>query len=103
MTTPAKIAANIENAKKSTGPRSTLGKERSRMNAFRHGLTAETLLPDEDAEAFRERQQGWVQGLGPRDPVELAMAERSFYYSWQVDRVVRTQWARLSVRARTKA
>jgi hypothetical protein len=103
VTTPAKIAANIENAKKSTGPRSAKGKERSRMNALRHGLTAEVLLPDEDVEEFRKKQSGWVQSLEPRDPVELAIAERAFYYSWQVDRVVRTQWARLSVRARTKA
>src|SRR6516165_8492655 len=32
MTSPAKVAANIRNAKKSTGPRTTSGKERARMN-----------------------------------------------------------------------
>ena len=31
------------------------------------------------------------------------MAERAFYHSWQVKRVTRTQWARLSFRAHTKA
>jgi hypothetical protein len=38
MASDRKIAANRENAKKSTGPRSEMGQRRSRRNAFRHGL-----------------------------------------------------------------
>ena len=38
MTSDRKIAANRSNAKKSTGPRSELGRLRSRRNALRHGL-----------------------------------------------------------------
>ena len=30
------------------------------------------------------------------------MAERAFYHSWQIKRVMRAQWARLSFRAHTK-
>jgi hypothetical protein len=35
-----KIAANRRNARKSTGPRSSVGKRRTSRNAYRHGLTA---------------------------------------------------------------
>jgi hypothetical protein len=38
MASALKIAANRRNAQKSTGPRSSAGKARTRRNAFRHGL-----------------------------------------------------------------
>ena len=38
MTSDRKIAANRQNARKSTGPNSGAGKLRSRHNALRHGL-----------------------------------------------------------------
>ena len=39
MATEKQIAANRRNAAWSTGPRTTLGKSRARMNALRHGLS----------------------------------------------------------------
>jgi len=38
MTSQKKIEANRGNSLRSTGPRSAAGKERSRRNAFKHGL-----------------------------------------------------------------
>jgi hypothetical protein len=44
---PARIEANRLNAQKSTGPKTDAGKERSRRNAVRHGLTGSgSVLPD---------------------------------------------------------
>ena len=56
MTSPKQIDANRRNALKSTGPITPEGKDRSRCNAVRHGLTAETVIAvlenSEDYEAF---------------------------------------------------
>jgi hypothetical protein len=40
MTTEKQIAANRQNARRSSGPRSGEGKRRSSQNAYRHGLSA---------------------------------------------------------------
>ena len=54
MTTFKQWAANRENAQRSTGPRTEGGKRRSRRNALRHGLTAETVIEElEDTEDYR--------------------------------------------------
>jgi hypothetical protein len=45
MATERQIAANRANAKKSTGPKTAAGKQRSSGNAFRHGLSGP--LPDD--------------------------------------------------------
>jgi len=44
MTSFKQFEANRRNALKSTGPTSQQGKHRSRRNALRHGLTAETVI-----------------------------------------------------------
>ena len=41
MATVKQIAANRRNAQKSTGPSTALGKQKSRFNALKHGMTAE--------------------------------------------------------------
>ena len=54
MTSYRKIEANRRNALKSTGPKTEAGKQVSRCNAVRHGLTAETVLSAlEDAEDYK--------------------------------------------------
>jgi hypothetical protein len=49
-----RLEASRRNALRSTGPRTEDGKQRSRTNAVRHGLTAETVIGSlEDAEDYK--------------------------------------------------
>ena len=53
MTSYRQIEANRRNSLRSTGPRTDAGKQVSRRNAVRHGLTAETVIGAlEDAEDY---------------------------------------------------
>jgi hypothetical protein len=54
MISPFRIQANRRNALRSTGPKTEEGKQRSRENALRHGLTAETIVASlEDVEDYK--------------------------------------------------
>ena len=55
MATERQIAANRQNAVKSTGPRSSAGKRRARRNSYRHGLSvAAAGRPDQVERLARE-------------------------------------------------
>src|SRR5271170_7892913 len=61
----AKLEANRRNAAKSCGPTSEEGKNRSKLNAVKHGMRAATLvLLDEDAQALDGRTGNSNRGLG---------------------------------------
>ena len=54
MPSVRQIHANRRNESKSTGPITEDGKQRSRCNAVRHGLTAETVIGAlEDADDYK--------------------------------------------------
>ncbi len=54
MTSPDRAEISRQNSRRSTGPKSEIGKSRSKYNALKHGLTAKLpVLPQEDPEAFR--------------------------------------------------
>jgi hypothetical protein len=54
MTSPRQFQANRRNALRSTGPTTAEGKQRSRLNAVRHGLAAETVVENlEDADDYK--------------------------------------------------
>jgi hypothetical protein len=105
MATERQIEANRQNALKSCGPRTAEGKERSRQNALKHGLTAETLdvLPGEDANAFADRIEGWARTLEPRNKVEEFLVRRAAVLSWKLDRSERHEISALSRRMRQQA
>ena len=71
MTSLRQIEANRCNALKSTGPKTTLGKQYSRCNAMRHGLTAETVIQFlEDQEDYKAFELSVTADFDARTAVE---------------------------------
>jgi hypothetical protein len=68
MTSEAKIAACRINGKKSKGPTTPEGRERSSMNAYKHGLRSKIeALIREDSYAFENRKLKWMAKVNPTD------------------------------------
>jgi hypothetical protein len=77
MTSARHIEANRRNALKSTGPKSENGKQRSRRNAFRHGLTAETVIEVlEDTKDYRGFEAAIIAAYDVRTAVERELVLR---------------------------
>jgi hypothetical protein len=71
----ARLRANRENAKNSTGPRTDEGKKRSSLNATRHGILAQVIhLPEEEMAAFTEFTKEYVASFAPVGAVETQLA-----------------------------
>jgi len=97
MTSEWKAAANRKNAAKSSGPRTVAGKNVSRSNALRHGLTAETLVAlGEDAGAFQRMADEHLAVFRPRNAVELECARTFTLAAWRRLRCVTTETAMIN-------
>jgi hypothetical protein len=71
MATEKQIIANQQNAKHSTGPRTETGKRRSRRNALRDGLTAETVIDTlEDAVDYKAFERAIKFDYLPQTAIE---------------------------------
>ncbi len=81
---PARLAANRNNAQHSTGPRSPDGKARSSQNALTHGLSSTSLLPPEDQQPFQLHQQSLLDSLRPTNSIQLLLAQRLALLSWKL-------------------
>jgi hypothetical protein len=77
MTSFRQIEANRRNALKSTGPVTAQGKQRSRCNAVRHGLTAETVIGAlEDAEDYKAFEAAIIADYDAQSAVERELVLR---------------------------
>src|SRR5450432_3188682 len=99
--TEAQIAANRRNSALSTGPKTPEGKERSRRNALKHGLTGEGVaLPDEDAAEVASRFQELQEELLPSGLSSRLSLRRFAYLSVRLERCERLDTAVYSKRVR---
>ena len=88
MASKKQLEANKANAKRSTGPKSQLGKTRSRLNSWKHGLTAETLIiGGEDEARFKELRAELMQQHDPQSALEAELVERLAGILWRLRRV----------------
>jgi hypothetical protein len=87
MSSFKQIEANRRNALKSTGPTSPEGKERSRCNAVRHGLTAETVIAAlEDAEDYEAFEAAVIADYDAESAVERELVLRLASVLWRLRR-----------------
>ena len=79
-----KLAANQANARKSIGPRTEAGKQRSSQNSFKHGLyAADTVLSTDDPELYYAFSVEWYRLYPPRDFEELSILSDMIATRWR--------------------
>jgi hypothetical protein len=87
MASPAQFAANAANAQKSSGPKTENGKHRTRLNAYRHGLTGQIcLLTADEHEAFEQHCTGIRESLKPVGALETELAQSIAEDQWRLKR-----------------
>ena len=87
MTSSRQIDANRRNAKLSTGPVTKEGKQHSRCNAIRHGLTAETVIGAlEDAEDYAAFEMAVTADFDATSAVERELVLRLASLLWRLRR-----------------
>ena len=100
MTSFRQIEANRRNAIKSTGPNTEAGKDRSRRNAVRHGLSAETVIgviePIDDYRAF---EASIIADYEAQTAVERELVLRLASLLWRLRRATSIETELLTIHA----
>jgi hypothetical protein len=79
--------AESTQSSKSTGNRTPEGKERSSLNALRHGLTGRIIvLPSEDLNVYQAFCKELMADLAPETPVERQYAQTFCDTQWRLNR-----------------
>src|SRR6267378_7096742 len=79
---------NRENAQKSTGPRTVAGKQRSSLNALRHGLTGQTVvLPTDDLSAYQRHCKEFLDQYLPKNKMEVQLTQTIADLTWRLNRI----------------
>ena len=94
------IEANRRNAGKSTGPITEEGKQRSRCNAVRHGLTAETVIGAlEDAEDYKAFEAAIIADYEAQSAVERELVLRLARVLWRLRRATTMETGLFQIQA----
>jgi hypothetical protein len=101
MATQKQREANRRNASRSTGPRTEAGKQRTRFNALRHGLAAQSpVLPHEDDAAFEEMRAALIASYEPANLQELQLIDHIAHAQLRMERARRFENGMLDLQLR---
>jgi hypothetical protein len=100
MTSFKQVEANRANARKSTGPITEEGKQRSRCNAVRHGLTAETVISAlEDTEDYKAFEAAIAADYDAQSAVERELVLRLASLLWRLRRATTMETGLFEIQA----
>ena len=100
MTSCRQIDTNRRNALKSTGPKTEAGKQVSRCNAVRHGLTAETVIGAlEDAEDYKAFEAAITADYDAQSAVERELVLRLASLLWRLRRATTIETGLFEIQA----
>jgi hypothetical protein len=100
MTSFRQIEANRRNARKSTGPNTEEGKQRSRCNTVRHGLTAETVIGAlEDAEDYKAFEAAITLDYDAQSAAERELVLRLASLLWRLRRATTMETGLFEIQA----
>jgi hypothetical protein len=101
MTSFRQFEANRRNARLSTGPVTEDGKRKSRQNAVRHGLTAETVIDAlEDADDYSAFEMAVTADFDARTAVERELVLRLASLLWRLRRATAIESGLFKIQAR---
>jgi hypothetical protein len=101
MSSFRQIEANRRNAQLSTGPVTEDGKKKSRQNAIRHGLTAETVIDAlEDAEDYAAFEMAVTADYDAQSVVERELVLRLASLLWRLRRATTIESGLFKIQAK---
>ena len=99
MVSRRQLEANRSNAKRSTGPKTGLGKARAARNSLRHGLMSrQIVIGDEDPRQFEELRRGLEGDFKLGTTIETELVELLAGQLWRLRRVPVLQAALMQAR-----
>jgi hypothetical protein len=102
MTSLKQIESNRRNALMSTGPTTKIGKRRSRRNAMRHGLTAETVVELlEEPKDYKAFEMSITAEFNAQTAVERELVLRLASVLWRLRRSTAIETGLLQIHSET--
>lgn len=97
----ARILANRKNSLLSTGPRTAEGKEKSRRNGLKHGLTGEgVVIPEADLAAVEVRTTAFQEEMAPKSALGTFLVGQLALLSVRLERGMKQEFAGVAAKVR---